>query len=122
MPQQERVTRGQFMRFFQIAIRRGPGGLRKDWLYTHLKPMVDNLEADLTEDGVIAHKDAKNAPQEPDKKAVEQVQPVSAKTEAQTETEPVKEPEEKPAEQPAKKAGKNDLGDDPKKPARKGKK
>lgn len=110
MPQQERVTRGQFMRFFQIAIRRGPGGLRKDWLYTHLKPMVDNLEADLTEDGVLAHKDAQNAPQEPDKKAVEQVQPVSAKTEAQTETEPVKEPDKK------------DLGDDPKKPARKGKK
>lgn len=122
MPQQERVTRGQFMRFFQIAIRRGPGGLRKDWLYTHLKPMVDNLEADLIDDGVLTPKDAKNAPQKPEEKPVEQVQQEEVKTEAQTETKPVKEPEEKPAEQLAKKAGKNDLGDDPKKPARKGKK
>ena len=104
MPEQERVTRGQFMRFFQIAIRRGPAGLRKDWLYTNLKPMVDNLEADLIDDGVLATKDAKNAPQEPEEKPAEQ-------------------PAKKAAEEkPAKKAGKNDLGDDPKKPARKGKK
>ena len=122
MPEQERVTRGQFMRFFQIAIRRGPAGLRKDWLYTNLKPMVDNLEADLIDDGVLAPKDAKNAPQEPEEKPVDQGKQEEVKNEAQTETEPVKEPEEKPSEKPAKKAGKNDLGDDPKKPARKGKK
>ena len=122
MPEQERVTRGQFMRFFQIAIRRGPAGLRKDWLYANLKPMVENLEADLRDDGVLAPKDAKNAPQKPEEKPVEKVQQEEVKTEAQTETEPIKEPEEKPAEQPAKKAGKNNLGDDPKKPARKGKK
>ena len=98
------------MRFFQITIRRGPGGLRKDWLYTHLKPMVDNLEADLIEDGVLAPKDAKNTPQEPESNPADPAQQEEVKTEAQTETEPAKEPDKK------------DLGDDPKKPARKGKK
>lgn len=111
MPEQERVTRGQFMRFFQTAIRRGPAGLRKDWLYTNLKPMVDALEEDLKD----AQEEAKIAPQQPQPAAVEQVPQEPAKDQPQAEAEAVK-------EEPAKKADKKDLGDNPKKPARKGKK
>lgn len=114
----EHITRGQFMRFFQIAIRRGPAGLRKEWLYANLKPMVDALEKDLK----AAQEAAENEPQEPKEQPVEQVPQEQAENEAQAENEPVKEPAPEPAKEPAKKADKKDLGDNPKKPARKGKK
>ena len=98
------------MRFFQTAIRRGPAGLRKDWLYTNLKPMVDALEEDLKD-----AQEAEIATQQPQPAAVEQLPQEPAKEQPQAEAEAVK-------EEPAKKAEKKDLGDNPKKPARKGKK
>lgn len=112
---EERVTRGQFMRFFQAAVRRGPAGLRKDWLYSNLKPMVDNLEADLKDEGVLAQEPAKDAPQELKEQPAQQAPATVTDEPATTQAEEVK-------EEPAKKPAKTDLGETPKKPARKGQK
>lgn len=110
----ERVTRGQFMRFFQTAIRRGPAGLRKDWLYANLKPMVDDLEADLKESEKSPQEAAQNEPKDLPQKPEPQAQTEPA---VRTEAEAVK---DETAEEAAQNAA-DDLGDNPKSPRGKGK-
>lgn len=101
---QEHITRGQIIRTLEIIRRRGAGGLRKEWLYKMLSPIVDGLKKDLA-----------------DTASETQAQQETAKDEAQSEEKAVKNETPDPVAETDKPAI-EDLGDDPKKPARKGQK